>query len=322
MADAIKEHQDDIAAAVASVKPDLRLSVVKPLHAGWTVDTHTAMALRSDIISAGWEKTGLLFAVGGSPTEPKDKVSKTNKQQKSELQDEISTTKKRSPHGMSTSALTIVSWQEGLLHEHYFPSRLSQSSIDGRTSGSSACPATVQVAKHVLEGTMPFPSDGKLGQDWVDSFVAAIREGNKLYDAHPRFHGYLSCYQVVQLWPENISILKKDRFTSKPHCKDNMKRIFEESAADELTVGVLVKSPYSICVVARGGIVVVLDSHAHHLLHHGLCGALVSVSAASADSGDAAQYISEFFFLTAVCLVLSRRQTSRNCSCQTEVDVL
>ena len=48
------------------------------------------MALCSDIISAGWEKTGLLLAVGGSPTEPEDEVSKTNKQQKSEPQDEVS----------------------------------------------------------------------------------------------------------------------------------------------------------------------------------------------------------------------------------------
>ena len=106
----------------------------------------------------------------------------------------------------------------------------------------SACTViAVQVAKRVLEGTLPFPSDGKLSQVCVDSFIAAIREGYKLYDAHPRCHGYLSCYQVVQLWPENISILKEDHFMSKPHCKNNMKRIFEESAADWLTVGVLVK---------------------------------------------------------------------------------
>ena len=63
--------------------------MVKPLHAGWTMDTHTAMALRSDIISAGLEKTGLLLAVGVSLTEPEDEASKTNKQQKSEPQDEI-----------------------------------------------------------------------------------------------------------------------------------------------------------------------------------------------------------------------------------------
>ena len=290
VAQAIKEHGDDISAAVASVQPDLRLSVIKPLHARWTIDTHTAMALRDDLISVGWEKSGLLAAVGGSRKD--DTPPAPTPEDKS-----VITTK--SPSQESTSAAKITeSWNGGLFLEHYLPSRLSQSKLDGRTTGSSACTViAVEVAKRVLDARIVISAGKKqLSQDFVDSFVGAIREGNKLYDTHPNCHGYLSCYQVLQLWPDTkLSVVKEDRFISKAHCKDNLKRIFDETVADGLVVGVLTKSPYSVCVTLCGSVVVIFDSHCHHLLYHGICGALVSVSAECADSDDTATYVSGFF---------------------------
>ena len=44
--DAMNLHKENIQAVVNPVQPDLKLSVVKPLHAGWTIWTRTIL-LRS-----------------------------------------------------------------------------------------------------------------------------------------------------------------------------------------------------------------------------------------------------------------------------------
>ena len=41
VSDATKNHPDNLEAAAAVVKPDFRLSVVKPLRARWLMDSHS-----------------------------------------------------------------------------------------------------------------------------------------------------------------------------------------------------------------------------------------------------------------------------------------
>lgn len=58
---AIKNHGEDTRAAVASIAPDLHLSVLKPLHARWLMQTFAAVRVRIDLIqSGGWQKAGTL----------------------------------------------------------------------------------------------------------------------------------------------------------------------------------------------------------------------------------------------------------------------
>ena len=138
-----------------------------------------------------------------------------------------------------------------------------------------------------------------LQQKSVDSFVACIREGNRLYDSHPKCHGYLSCYKVISLWPEELRIEKEHRFTSKTHCCASLHEIVEElqgSNEGALEVGILTKSPFTICVVICAGWITLFDSHAHYAVHSsGRLGALVAVPHLAADAADGGFYVSEFF---------------------------
>ena len=47
--------------SLVSVKVDLKLSILKPVHTGWLVSA--TEALRSDNILVGWEKSGIKYAL-------------------------------------------------------------------------------------------------------------------------------------------------------------------------------------------------------------------------------------------------------------------
>ena len=212
------------------------------------------------------------------------------------------------PH--ARTQFVVKSWRRDLVREFYFPAKLSQAKLDGR-NGSSACTViATRVVKAVLDGSLPLPaSTEEPSQVCIEQFVSAMRQGNGRYDSHPRCHGYLSLYQVVQFWTEDLEIIKEHCFLSKGHCKNNLKRIIDQDiGADDVAAGVMVKSPYSVCIIISAGSLVLFDSHPHYLLHDGNRGALISVSAHCADSCDMAECISEFFFIT-VSLRLSKLQT-------------
>jgi hypothetical protein len=44
-------------------KIDLRLSVVKPLHASWFLSAFDQIALENSVMATGWEKTGIASAI-------------------------------------------------------------------------------------------------------------------------------------------------------------------------------------------------------------------------------------------------------------------
>lgn len=59
VADAMKEHSNGMVAVVDAVQPDLRHSVLKPLHARWIVDMFMNLGMRLDCIAAGFEHAGV-----------------------------------------------------------------------------------------------------------------------------------------------------------------------------------------------------------------------------------------------------------------------
>lgn len=62
VANTMKGHSNMVA-AVDAVWPDLRLSVLKPLHAKWIIDTFAYLATRPECITAGFEQAGITAAV-------------------------------------------------------------------------------------------------------------------------------------------------------------------------------------------------------------------------------------------------------------------
>ena len=44
---------------VSEIKPDLRTSTVKPIHARWLMEVHSKLSKNSDVIISGFEKAGI-----------------------------------------------------------------------------------------------------------------------------------------------------------------------------------------------------------------------------------------------------------------------
>ena len=70
VSEAMKHHPDHIYAAVAAVRPDLRLSVIKPLHAGWVIDAFAAVQGRPEVIKCGWQQAGITTALSTGKSSP------------------------------------------------------------------------------------------------------------------------------------------------------------------------------------------------------------------------------------------------------------
>ena len=60
---AIEDNSDNIQAAVDSLQPDLRLSVLKPLHARWMMDALAELTVNRQLVFQGWEASGIFGAL-------------------------------------------------------------------------------------------------------------------------------------------------------------------------------------------------------------------------------------------------------------------
>lgn len=63
---ALEKHPSDVQAAVKSAQPDLRLSVVKPLHARWLINAVATVKQRRKAIVERWKKSGISAAIRAS----------------------------------------------------------------------------------------------------------------------------------------------------------------------------------------------------------------------------------------------------------------
>ena len=63
---AMRLHPDDVQVAIKSVQPDLRLSVMKPLHARWITEAFGTLQQKRDIVENGWHQPGITSAFGSA----------------------------------------------------------------------------------------------------------------------------------------------------------------------------------------------------------------------------------------------------------------
>ena len=56
---AIVKKELDQGKDVSTIKPDIRTSTVKPIHARWLIEVHSKLGKNRDLIVSGFEKAGI-----------------------------------------------------------------------------------------------------------------------------------------------------------------------------------------------------------------------------------------------------------------------
>ena len=149
---ALKANEDNIQAAVEAVQPDLRLSVMKPIHAMWTVDAITALQVKKELIFSGWRRAGITATV---------EMEREAGTQSSKLCRKENTTK-RSPDlsfafPVVPTAVESTLSSAGVFHEHFLPAAVCQSRSNGR-NGSLVCAViSALAADRILLGVLTLP---------------------------------------------------------------------------------------------------------------------------------------------------------------------
>ena len=275
---AMKIHRDDDTAAVASISPDLRLSLLKPLHAKWLIQSFETVSCRSDLIQRGWQQAGVCTALsldgkGNVKFEMTDHQCPglVNTKPMPQLKDSASTS---TTSAMSVPSVAVASTQiKGAFTEHYFQSHLCQSQIDGRR-GSSACTVIAILISHrfLCEGLQTSHDKGcQLLTDSCDTIISCLRQGNYIYD-NCGMKGLLSIDQGLSVLSKVPIKLQKEIFLVNEdfQWKRLVLALFEaaEESPDGLAAGVLVSSPYTIMIGATSERqIYVVDSHS--LSHYG-----------------------------------------------------
>ena len=321
---AMKLHPGDIKTSAAIVDPNLRLSVLKPLHAGWFMDAFVKLSSQSSTILQGWTKPGIADAVYGAfAVKAKKQPEETSSPGKIVNDAETSEGKKdraqTSPSGKAAangdanlsllgndrtiggplpSVLESERWKCWEGTDYYLPDIFCQSRIDNR-NGSTACTVIATlVVKAVLEGTLELPDCGaEPSGAFLQDFMDVIRMGNRLYDTEAAKLGLLAVYHVLELWPElNLAPAKgldlgfRDAVDATTKLTKWISTVFHSQS---LQAGVFVQRPYSFAIVAGRGRLVVLDSHSHDKGARRR-GSLVAVSGAKADIAGIVSYIVNF----------------------------
>ena len=290
---AIKQHSDNVQAAVQSFQPDFRLSVVKPLHARWVIEAFNDVRDRKELIQSGWSKAGI-SNVTMSSTRSHDISILKSVCDKSNLGHP-------GPKKACAPAVTIEKPCMRLLpteidslafSEHYFHGQVSQSRIDGRL-----CAVIATLTAHrVLTGILPLPNNkgGYPPTETLEVLVVCMRQGNHVYDSK-KLTGLLTVDQALEaLSAIDIRVQREIFLTQEKGWKQVVFELLQaaKNSATSQAAGVLVTSPFSVMLAATaGGCLYVFDSHSHGP-HRG---ALLAVPTVSATNGSMTAYISRFF---------------------------
>ena len=55
----IVKNDLDQGTELSTIRPDLRTSILKPIHAHWLIEVHSSLSKKKDLIIQGFEKAGI-----------------------------------------------------------------------------------------------------------------------------------------------------------------------------------------------------------------------------------------------------------------------
>jgi hypothetical protein len=271
VAEAIKEFDDDVESAVAALRPDLRLSTLKPIHARWLIDSISHLNTTPSIVCRGWEEAGIFGALQ-SLINKQDTIDPTTGEScdKCHVEDETVPTDTAAMNSIQNLLKTYSH-----VTEYYLDSSLCQSRLDGR-QGSNACTIIAcLVAKGVLSGHIDVPEYGRELSTYnvIDRFVDTIQQGNALYDAYAKPLGspLLSVYTAIKLCPMldlTITLRGELAVVDAESCLSKVNGFLHANERDDVTsnfpmTAVFVAKGRSVAVIISASSVAVLDSHSH-----------------------------------------------------------
>ena len=295
--EAIKANPGDMRAAVDAVKPDMRLSTMKPLHASWLVNSFTAMKKNGDLIQSGWRRTGIEDAFRSAAST----VSTVSTAPESDKPSDVQWSNKASLSGRVfdiTGPLRIPSSNEAhrmAFSEEFLCRDLCQSRLGGR-EGSSACTLiAVLSSQRILRGILQLPGSKGCAfeEESIKIFLDCISHGNDLYDRKVKA-GFLSVFMALAVCHDVPLAVKKELFIVRERGWKNLVDELTSAAKkseNQVAVGILVSTPYSVVIASNAaGSLFILDSHSHGPSR----GALLGSSTSSATATSMALHLSRF----------------------------
>lgn len=116
--EAMEHHPDNMEAAVAGLRPDLRMSVIKPLHVTWVLDAFEAVQGKPEVIRSGWQQAGITSALSTGSTSL------------DHTQTPLDITQGPRQHQQYNTSLKL--WKNASVWEHFAPPTICQSRLDDR----------------------------------------------------------------------------------------------------------------------------------------------------------------------------------------------
>ena len=322
---ALAENLNDYKAAVKSVQPDLRLSVMKPIHAGWTITAFSALEERRDLIRSAWRYTGIAGAVAdarngsteqqqpdGKAQEPAS-ASCCSSQSHTAVPDATQSQLGDQAQSEDSASATVAS---KLTHQEQISGKLacvettsfmecfmeeSQSSLSGER-GSSACTLiALLVCQRLLREVWKIPPPGEVpGAEAQRVLVSCMVEGNALYD-RARVEGLLSLQQALDIAVDIPVRMSKEIFlTAETGWQGTVRELLTmaKSSQSGTAAAIVISTPYSFVISASSiGAVLVVDSHSHGLRK----GALLAISKRGSSVPSIARYVQGFLSRQFAC---------------------
>ena len=226
----LSETGESVEESISKVpQPDLRMSIVKPLHCKWLIDAFAAVASRPDLVRHGWETSGILQALAAL------------------LQSDV-------PNPVS-------------VNEHYLESVNCQSRLDGRTWSHACTVISGLCCKAGLSSGIALDAEAFPSAELQSKFVELMREGNALYDKVFSSQGnpYLSAYDVVKKVASlqlNIPPYGELGFNTTEVAEKKIAAYLERAGFPAYSIFTSKGKSFAVMFAANGN-TFILDSHAH-----------------------------------------------------------
>ena len=200
--EAIKANPGDMR-AIDAIKPDLRLSTMKPLHASWLVNSFTAMKKNGDLIQSGWRRNGIEDAFRSAASTVSTVVTAPESDESYDVQWSNKASLSRRVFDIP-GPLRILSSNDDLHRmvflEEFLHRDLCQSRLGGREGSSTCTLIAVLSSQRILCWILQLPGSkaSSFEEESIKIFLDCVSPGNDLYDRKVKA-GFLSVFMALRL---------------------------------------------------------------------------------------------------------------------------